>query len=163
MEFIKRFEDRAPVYAKMYREPIVNRFANVGGGKEEDMYERGNFFSNVYELYMYAAMLGLKKNYRIPLEDTETQKFIEIRAWQTSTELVRFILMALIARSDLDLNALEDMQESEVESKLAELRKLLEEYANGGFDLIYTKVKDEPYFFENEYCFVELLTENPSK
>ena len=159
MEFIKRFEDRAPVYDKMYREPIVNRFANVGGGKETEMFERGKFFSNVYELYMYAAMLGLKKNYRLPMEEAETQKFIEIRDWKTSNELVRFIEMALIARSDLDLNELENMEEAQVESKLTELRKLLEEYANGGFDLIYTKVLDEPFFFENEYCFVEMLGE----
>jgi hypothetical protein len=159
MEFIKRFEDRAPVYARMYREPIVNRFANVGGGKETEMFERGKFFSNVYELYMYAAMLGLKKNYRLPLEEVETQKFIEIRDWKTSNELVRFIEMALIARSDLDLNVLENMEETQVEGKLTELRKELEEYANGGFDLIYTKAQEEPYFFENEYCFVEMLGE----
>lgn len=157
MEFIKRFEDRAPVYVKMYRESIVNRFANVGGGKETEMYERGKFFSNVYELYMYAAMLGLKKNYRLPLDDVETQKFIEIRDWKTSGELVRFIEMALIARSDLDLNELENMEEASVESKLTELRKLLEEYANGGFDLIYAKIQEEPCFFENDYCFVEML------
>lgn len=160
MEFIKRFEDRAPVYAKMYREPIVNRFANVGGGKETEMFERGKFFSNVYELYMYAAMLGLKKNYRLPLDEVETQKFIEIRDWKTSNELVRFIEMALIARSDLDLNELENMEEAQVEGKLTELRKLLEEYANGGFDLIYNKVQEEPHFFENDYCFVEMLDEN---
>lgn len=161
MEFIKRFEDRAPVYAKLYREPIVNRFANVGGGKETEMFERGKFFSNVYELYMYAAMLGLKKNYRLPLEEVETQKFIEIRDWKTSNELVRFIEMALIARSDLDLNELENMEEAQVESKLTELRKQLEEYANGGFDLIQTKLKDDPGFFDGEFCFVELLEELP--
>lgn len=147
------------MYAKVYREPIVNRFANVGGGKETEMFERGKFFSNVYELYMYAAMLGLKKNYRIPLESVETQKFIEIRDWKTSTELVRFITMALIARSNLDMNELENMEEAQVERTLTELKDLLEEYANGGFDLIYTKVQDEPYFFENEYCFVEMLGE----
>lgn len=159
MEFIKRFEDRAPVYAKTYRESIVNRFANVGGGKDADTFERGKFFSNVYELYMYAAMLGLKKNYRIPLEDIETQKFIEIRDWKTSSELVRFIEMALIARSDLDLNELENMEEAQVEKKLTEMKELLEEYANGGFDLISAKIQEEPYFFENEYCFVEMLGE----
>jgi hypothetical protein len=159
MEFIKRFEDRAPVYAKVYREPIVNRFANVGGGKETEMFERGKFFSNVYELYMYAAMLGLKKELPPAFGGVETQKFIEIRDWKTSTELVRFIEMALIARSDLDLNELENMEEAQVEGTLTELKKLLEEYANGGFDLIYTKVQDEPYFFENEYCFVEMLGE----
>ncbi len=156
MEFIKRFEDRAPVYAKIYREPVVDRFTLVGGGREDVKFETGKYFSNVYELYMYAAMLGLKKDYRLPLEDLETQKFIEIRAWRPA-ELVRFVLMAVIAKSDLDLNTLEDLEDNQVEGKITALKDLLEEYANGGFDLIYTKVKDEPYFFESEYCFVELL------
>jgi hypothetical protein len=156
MEFIKRFEDRAPVYAKMYREPIVDRFTVVGGGKEEFKYESGKYFSNVYELYMYATMLGLKNSYRMPLEAVETQKFIEIRAWRP-TELVRFVLMAVMAKSDIDLNALEDLEDNQIEGKITALKDLLEEYANGGFDLIYTKVKEEPYFFESEYCFVELL------
>ncbi len=156
MEFIKRFEDRAPVYAKIYREPVVDRFTLVGGGKVDVKFETGKYFSNVYELYMYAAMLGLKKDYRLPLEDLETQKFIEIRAWRPA-ELVRFVLMAVIAKSDLDLNTLEDLEDNQVEGKITALKDLLEEYANGGFDLIYTKVKDEPYFFESEYCFIDLL------
>lgn len=157
MEFIKRFGDRAPIYAKMYRESIVDRFANVGGGKEEDKYQRGKYFSNVYELYMYAAMLGLKKNYRLPLDGVETQKFIEIREWKTSPELVRFMLMAIIARSDLDLNELENQEENQVERALTQLKELLEEYANGGFDLIHARIQEEPHFFESEYCFLEML------
>lgn len=158
MEFIKRFEDRAPVYAKMYREPIVDRFTLVGGGKEDFKYESGKYFSNVYELYIYAAMLGLKSNYRLPLDGLETQKFIEIRAWKPM-ELVRFVLMAVISKADIDLNALEDLEDSQVESKITALKDLLEEYANGGFDMIYNKIKEVPYFFESEYCFVEILNE----
>lgn len=159
MEFIKRFEDRAPVYAKKYRELIVNRFVNVGGGKDTDAYERGKFFTNVYELYIYAVMLGLKKDYRLPIDGIETQKFIEIRSWKTSPELVRFIEMAIIAKSNLDLNEVENMEEAQLEEKLTELKKLLEEYAHGGFDLIQNKVQEEPYYFENDYCFIDMLVD----
>lgn len=156
MEFIKRFEDRAPVYALVYREPIIDRFSLVGGRDEGLKQETGRFFSNVYEIYMYAAMLGLKNNYRVPLEGVQTRDFNKIRYWQPN-ELVRFIFMALLAKSDLDFNALEEMEEGNVEREITKLKSLLEEFANGGFDLISSKLKDSSYFFENEYCFLELL------
>ncbi|MCB9082108.1 MAG: hypothetical protein H6555_10395 [Lewinellaceae bacterium] len=156
MEFIKRFEDRAPVYDMAHRESIIERFSLVGGRDEELKNETGRTFSNVYELYMYAAMLGLKNNYRIPLEGVKTREFNKIKFWQPN-ELVRFIFMALVARSNVDLNALEELEESEVEREITKLKNLLEEYANGGFDLIHSKTKESPYFFENEYCFLELL------
>ena len=104
MEFIKRFEDRAPVYDMIYRETIIERFSLVGGRDEELKQETGRTFSNVYELYMYATMLGLKNNYRIPLDGAKTREFNKIKFWQPN-ELVRFIFMALVARSDLDFKA----------------------------------------------------------
>jgi hypothetical protein len=158
MEFIKRFEDRAPVFAKIYLDPIIHRFSLFGGGNEGLKVDSGRYFSNGYEIYMYAAMLGLKKGYRLPMDNLETQKFIEIRAWKPA-ELVRFIFMALLTKSNLDLNALEDMEEKEIETELTKLKSLLEEYAHGGFDLIATKIKTEPLFFESEYCFLEMLDE----
>jgi len=62
-----------------------------------------------------------------------------------------------LAKSDLDFNALEDMEENEVETELTKLKSLLEEYANGGFDLIRAKKEGEPSFFLNENCFLDLL------
>ncbi len=159
MEFIKRFCDRRPEHLKMYREPIINRFTQIGREDEEARYESGKYFSRIYETFMYAAFLGLRNNYRLPLKG-DRQYFIEIRAWQPR-EMVQYLLMALLAKADLDLNEIEEMEEKQVESELTKLNNLLEEYANGGFDLIYTKVQEEPYFFENEYCFVEMLGDLP--
>jgi hypothetical protein len=156
MEFIKRFEDRAPVYDMVHRQTIIERFSLVGGRDEELKQDTGRTFSNVYELYMYAAMLGLKNNYRIPLEGAKTREFNKIKFWQPN-ELVRFIFMALVARSDIDLNALEELGEVEVEREITKLKNLLEEYANGGFDLIQSKAQEFPCFFDNDYCFLELL------
>ena len=52
----------------------------------------------------------------------------------------------------------QDMEEEEVEKELTKLRSLLEEYANGGFDLIRAKKEEDPAFFsENENCFLDLL------
>lgn len=144
------------MYDMVHREAVIERFSLVGGRDEELKQETGRFFSNVYEIYMYAVMLGLKNNYRIPLDGAKTREFNKIKFWHPS-ELVRFIFMALVARSDIDLNSLEELEELEVEREITKLKSLLEEYANGGLDLIHSKVVESPYFFENEYCFLELL------
>lgn len=157
MEFIKRFCDRRPEHLKMYREPIINRFTRIGREDEEARYESGKYFSRIYETFMYAAYLGLRNDYRIPLVG-DRQYFIEIRAWQPR-EMVQYLLMVLLAKADLDLNELEEMEEKQVEAELNKLNNLLEEYANGGFALIQAKLKEDPAFFEGEFCFVELLNE----
>lgn len=155
MEFIKKFETRAPKYLTAYRD-IINRFALVGGRDEDLKEQTGRVFSNVYEFYMYAAMLGLKKNYRVPLEGMEALDFRKLQFWQPSN-IVHFIVMALLTKSGIELISLEDMNEGEIEGVIGNLRKLLEEYANGGLDIIASKMKEKPYFFEDDYCFLNLL------
>jgi len=159
MELIKRFGDKRPEYLKAYRDKIINSFAYVGGRDEVGKYESGKFFSNIYELFMYAALLGLRKDYRLPIEEMDTQEFIKVSSWQP-TEMVNYILMALLAKAEFDLNELEEMEEKQVEAELTSLSKLLEEYANGGFDIIQTKLQQEPSFFDNEFCFLSLLDED---
>jgi len=161
MEFLKRLKDRAPEFESKYHEMILE-FTIQKGGKmgqqtEEERWVQGKYFSNMYEMYMYAALLGLRKDFRLPIpRGTEKQKFIEIRSWQ-HMDVADYILMGVLAKSDLDFNALEDMEENEVETELTKLKSLLEEYANGGFDLIRAKKEGEPSFFLNENCFLDLL------
>lgn len=161
MDFLKRLKDRAPEYDAQYFDLIleftIEQGAGMGRQSEEERWKQGKYFSTRYEMYMYAALLGLRKNYHLPIaRGTEKQKFIEMRSWQPM-EVTDYIIMGILAKSDLDFNELEDMQEEEVEKELTKLRSLLEEYANGGFDLIRSKKETEPAFFLNENCFLDLL------
>src|SRR5690606_8579790 len=114
----------------------------------------GKYFSNFYEFYMYAAFLGLNNDYELPLEPgDEAVKFIEIRDWKPE-DLRRFLLMGLIAKSDLDMNAIEDMEDNEIKKEVRGLVNKLEGYANGGFDMIQNRLNDEPHLFESDSCFV---------
>ncbi len=66
--------------------------------------------------------------------------------------------MGIISKSGIDLNSLENIEDDEVQENLAKLRSVLEEYANGGFDLIRSKKEESPEFFQqNENCFLDLL------
>ena len=165
MELLKKIRDRAPEYDAVH-EDMIRRFTVGQGGRagsasDSSAWEQGKYFSTKYEIYMYATLLGLKHDYRIPLsKDSKKEKFIEIKSWQPA-DLADYVVMSIIAKSEIDLNELEDKQDVEVEKEILNLRKLMEEYANGGFDKIKAKLESEPMFFENnENCFLDLLDTN---
>jgi len=162
MELLKRIKDRAPEYDNQYFQMILD-FTIEQGGKagtstDENRWKQGKYFSTRYEMYIYAALLGLKKDYKIPIAyGTEKSKFIEMRAWQPQ-DITDYVIMSVLAKSEFDLNELENMEEEKVEKKITELRGMLEEYANGGFDIIRAKREVDPsYFLQNDNCFIDLL------
>jgi hypothetical protein len=162
MELLASFKKRAPEYDARYYDMIleytIEQGGQIGTQTEAARWKQGKYFSTRYEIYMYAALLGLKRDYRLPIaRGTEKRKFIEIESWKPS-EVVDYIIMALFAKADIDFNALENLEEKEVEDKLTELRALLEAYANGGFDIIRAKRdEDAAFFLENENCFLDLM------
>jgi hypothetical protein len=162
MDLLKRIKDRKPEYDLMHEE-LISRFTVIKGGRagsasEETTWEEGKFFSTKYEIYMYAALLGLKTNYKLPLrQDAEKTTFIGISAWQPA-DIAEYVIMGVLARSPIDFYELESKGENEVEDEILGLKKLMEEYANGGFDKIRAKLEAEPTFFENnDNCFIDLL------
>jgi len=101
-------------------------------------------------------MLGLKNDYRAPLGSNK-KKFIEMHSWKP-IELAEYIIMGVLAKLDVPLFEIESKDDREIEKIILDLRKLLEEYANGGFDKIKEKYDSDPAFFDNnENCFLDLL------
>ena len=163
MDFLKRLKDRSPQYEKVHEE-MITRFTVAQGGKagsaaEGTSYTQGKFFSYKYEIFMYASLLGLKADYRLPLTQEADKKtpFIQIRSWQP-TELAEYVIMGVLGRSTLDFYELESKDEKAVDSAIRDLIDLMEEYANGGFDTIRGQLEKDPAFFQNnENCFIDLL------
>lgn len=164
MELLRRIKDRSPEYDSQYFQMIldftIEQGATMGTSSELDRWKQGKYFSTRYEMYIYAALLGLKKDYLLPIPyGTPKQKFIEIYAWRP-TDLADYVIMGLLAKSELDFNELETLEEEKVEKQITELRSKLEGYANGGFDIIRAKRESDPAFFDqNENCFLDLLDE----
>ena len=164
MELLKRLKDRAPEYDDKYFDMILNFTTEQGSGMgrstEEERWKQGKYFSTRYEMYMYATLLGLKKDYRLSIpKGTKTSKFIEIKSWQP-IDVSDYVIMGVLSKCDIDFNDLENMEDDDVEKKLTEIKGVLEEYANGGFDIIESKLKEEPSFFsQNDNCFLDLLDE----
>lgn len=162
MDFLKKIKDRAPEYDSSYEE-MITKFTVVQGGRagtavESTAWEQGKHFSTKYEMYMYAALLGLKNNYRCPFrENTSKNKFIEIKSWQP-TDLAEYVIMGVLSKANIDYIELENKEDKEVEKEILNIKRLMEEYANGGLDKIRAKLEAEPMFFDNnENCFIDLL------
>lgn len=162
MELLKRIKDRSPEYDAQYFQMIldftIEQGSKMGTSSDLDRWKQGKYFSTRYEMYIYAALLGLKKDYKIPIAyGTSKEKFIAIQFWKP-TDIADYVVMALLSKSEIDFNELENLEEEVIEKMITELRSLLEEYANGGFDIIRAKKESDPAFFEqNDNCFLDLL------
>ena len=108
-DFKNLIKVKKPRYAKS-RIPVLEAFANKGKSKSE--YSQ---FGPIYELYIYAFVLGLKKKMYLPLPTRNlTADFVEIAKWKSGSSLVDFLIMILFTHCDdigFNWNELEDMEE----------------------------------------------------
>jgi hypothetical protein len=159
MKLIKRFKDRTPRYPTKYYENIIHPYSYIGGGNDSKAFDSGKSFSNVYEIYIYALVLGLRNDYRLPVNDIEMRKFIEIRAWK-HVEVTDYLILSLLSKSNIDFVEIENMESKDVENELLKLKTLMEEYAHGGFDILENFMKEDKHrFLSDDFVFVELLNE----
>ena len=164
MELLKAIKDKAPEYDACHKEMIakftVGQGGRVGTTTEATGYVQGKYFQFMYEIYIYASLIGMKRDYRLPIpQGAKKEKFIDINAWKPH-DLAEYVIMGVFAKSDIDFFELESKTDKEVEAEILKFRNLLEDYANGGFDIIRAKLESDPAFFEhNDNCFIDLLGE----
>jgi len=157
---------KTPRYSMKHRR-LIEGFARKAAidfhEKGEKSYDLGKFFTNFYEFFLYSAFIGLYTNNPIPIsDDEETKTFgVPMRDWSSnnSSQTLKYLWMAMFVKSDSDFNALEAMEQKDVEREMRNISRLIEAYANGGFDFINSKVTENPAFFDDDDCFVKLLKE----
>jgi hypothetical protein len=162
MEFISKIKDKSPGYDPLY-DDLVESFTLQQGGKtgtssETSVFQQGRFFYNTYEIFIYAALLGLKSDYRIPISPSAKRTtFMAMKNW-LHTDITDFLIMSVLSKANLDYLKLEQMDDKDIETEVTKIRILIEEYANGGFDKIRGKRESDPLFFNgNDNCFIDLL------
>ncbi len=148
---------KKPRYAKS-RIPIIEAFANKGQSKSE--YSQ---FGPVYELFIYAFVLGLKKRSFLPLPNNSlTKDFVEIAKWKGGSSLVDFLLMTVFAHSDeigFTWNELEEMDELQLNKAIGDIISFFEGYANGGLEFLQQEF-DQNKLINSPYMFIDLLAQN---
>jgi hypothetical protein len=139
-------------------EEIIHQFTDYGVGSSELTSARGKMLGAGYELYIYAFFVGLYTNKKRELTgDTKTfgqpiQYWgnVENRKSRKAYPCLReYIFIALLAKTDLDLIALEKGNITDSQA-VDMLKDTMEQYANYGFYTIEAKLKDNPnYFYKN--------------
>jgi hypothetical protein len=166
IDLMEELGKKTPRYSMQYRR-LIEGFARKGAIDYHELgeksYDLGKFFTNFYEFYIYAAFIGLYTNNPIPIQDgEETNTFsVPMRDWTSnnSAQTVQYLWMTMFVKSELDFNELEDMEQKGVEREMRNISRLIEAYANGGFDFINSKVTENHAFFDDDDCFVKLLKE----
>ena len=181
MEKEKLFDlwaNRNPNWEIKYEETILKTFCDYGKGSTLLQEARGKIFGAGYEIIIIAFFIGLYHNRRKELTpDTTKKKGLgqPIKYWgnldskpgrTAYPEIRRYMFAALVARTDIDLIALDkgDITPRKVVDKLM---TTMEEYINWGLDYMAEKMEDNPnyYFKETSFLreFMEFIAPDTSK
>lgn len=152
-EFKSNLVSKRPRYANS-RIPLFEALANKGSRSSE--YSQ---FGPIYELYIYAMMIGIKKKSRLPLPPRNiTSDFLEIGKWKRDSSLVDFLLMVIFTQTEditFDWNELEDMEEDQLNKVISEVVTIIEEYANGGLEYL-ENLYENGKLENSHYMFIDL-------
>jgi len=157
-EFKSNLVSKRPRYANS-RIPLLEALANKGARSSE--YSQ---FGPIYELYIYAMMLGIRKKTRLPFarDSRLSSDFLEIGKWKRDSSLVDFLLMVIFTQTDdlnIDWNDLEDMEQDQLNKVISDVITLIEEYANGGLEYL-ENLYEKGELENSHYLFIDLYKTN---
>lgn len=160
-------EDKRSVFEEQFLDTIIKRYCYWHGGTKGKNDSMGKTFNAAYEIYIYAFFLGLYAGERRPLSGKKHDFSMEMKRWgninlsmfperKTYPIIQKYVFAALVAKSDLDLIAI-DRGDAKVEDAVTELMHTLSEYANGGFYLMRDKMQQLPDYFDGQTAFLDFL------
>lgn len=156
---------RNPEWEIRYQGTIMDVFTDYGKGTTQYQSARGKTFGAGYEAFIIAFFIGLYYDQTKPLiEDKAKRKHFgqpilywgnqENRFNRTSYGQIReYIFAALIARTDVDLIAL-DKGEITPRKVVDQLIEKMEQYANFGFAYMEEKLEVDPNYFFKDTAFL---------
>ncbi|MFI5140795.1 MAG: hypothetical protein ACHQII_00435 [Bacteroidia bacterium] len=164
-----KWKTKIPKYSEVHKD-LFNSLSQKFGAEGEKKINLGKHFSTNYELYMYAFFLGLYNEEFAPIPDNEKKVDFShhIQHWGSKstistrndfTHLQENIFIALVAKTDVDLIALDKggIKEEEVVKVLIQT---MESYTNGGLILIKEKIDQNPNFFLQQPSFLNMILES---
>ncbi|MCB0536678.1 MAG: hypothetical protein KDE33_04030 [Bacteroidetes bacterium] len=164
----EKWKTRIPKYSEVHKD-LFTSLSQKYGAEGEKKVNLGKHFSTNYELYTYAFFLGLYYDEFSPIPEGEkkTDFSHHIQHWGSKTtvstrkdftNLQENIFIALLAKTDLDLVALEKGDLSE-DDAVKLLMRTMESYTNGGLILIKEKLEENPNYFLQPTSFLDMILE----
>ncbi len=164
-----KWKTKIPKYSEEHKD-LFNSLSQKFGAEGEKKINLGKHFSTNYELYMYAFFLGLYNEEIAPIPEKEKKTDFShaIQHWGSKstistrndfTNLQENIFLALVAKSDIDLIALEkgEIKDDEVVKALIHV---MESYTNGGLILIKEKIDENPNYFLQPTSFLNMILDS---
>jgi len=132
-------------YKEIYRSSILDRYCHVQGSKNEIT---SKYFSQLWQGYAWVAIIGFINNRRSKLGDKTDSAFKFSVINNSGGEIADALILMAVAKSDKGYKALIDPEE---------IIKVIEEYANGGFEIIEDILREDNGYFDNPDAFVDEL------
>ena len=156
---------RNPKWETHFEESLLRAYTDYGIGASEHTESKGKTFGSGYELYIYAFFLGLYAEGKRPLEDKTKVFGYPIQEWgqvgnkkgrKDYSKIREYIFTALVAKTDVDLIALEkgDITERKAVDLLIDT---MEQYANFGFYLMKEKLEANANYFYRNTGFLDMI------
>lgn len=156
---------RDPNWENRYQESVMDVYCDYSKGRNSLQSARGKYFGAGYEMFIIAFFIGLYFDQTKPLSDKVKRFGWPIQKWGNFEyrfnrvpydKIQKFMFAALVARTDVDLIALD---KGEISSKkvVDMLIDKMEQYANFGFSFIAEKMEEDPNYFFKETAFLHLF------
>jgi len=114
---------------------------------------KSGFFNTLFDIYMFALALGVKKRKKSPLKGATSEP---ISLTHFTDEHKKYIDMVILYDSNGNINKLDKSDEENVK----EMLKTIEEYTNGGLEILLQTIENHP---ENAFEEILLLLEDELK
>ena len=167
MKVFKKFCERVPKYDKRYSESLFDLLTQKGGGSQEKMKSIGKQFENNYELYIYAFFLGVYSKSKRSLGNVHKTDFGHpIGRWGFKAKSLdrknhTWVQNALFTVAVKDMgDRLLDFEKGELslDELVALLITVVEEYTNGGLELLEERIQEGLQLVRSE-VFLDLVKE----
>ena len=141
-----KLSSKRPKYKVKYRENILDKFCGVRSN--QDNLER-KYFSQLWEGYAWAAIIGFTNDKRVPLTPGGNDSAFSFSVINDNGgDLADSLIMLAMTKSKKNAESLIDADE---------IIKIIEEYTNGGFEIIQSKLMEDETHFDNPDSFIDEL------
>lgn len=144
---------------------VIRQIADYGSGANKYNTAKGYSLGGGYEVYILAFFIGLYSNCRRPLSN-DTKTFGQpIQYWgniesrgerKAYPKLREYVFAAAIARTDLDLLALEK-DKIALTTAVSAIIKTMDEYANYGLHVLQDKLEEDKHYFTSNTAFLSIF------
>lgn len=151
MSIINEIISCSPKIRKEYKEKIIEKLSRK---QAEEGGER-KFFNQYWQPFAWAAIIGFINNRPIPITDkydSDVFKYSVIN--NQAPDILKSLIVMAIGKFKKDIQ-----NEESLLNDTNEITRILDEYANGGFEIISRKLEKNPDYFYEHNIFIEDLLE----